>query len=113
MSEIINSAELQLVELEKAIAEGNIEITNKILVQQAVILHQIGLEFVQKASENAKLGYKHLCISIAMKAFAQSRKSMSGVSNLTDLKPYLHRISHRAEFAIYFLHLVVSKNCRL
>ena len=49
MSEIINSAELQLIELEKAIAEGNIEITNKILAQQAVILHPIGLDFLQKA----------------------------------------------------------------
>lgn len=73
----ITTAGKHLTELEDAITQGDISTINKVLAQQAITLHMVAMEFMQKADEAGKINSKKAYIDIALRAFGQSRKSMA------------------------------------
>lgn len=78
----IATVDKQLAELETAISAGNYSAFQTILAQQALSLHMVGIDFMQKAETGAKLKFKQACLDIAIRAFGQSLKSMRAVKEM-------------------------------
>ena len=75
----LDTAAIQLTDIEKAISEKNYSALQSLLLHQAVTLHTVGMDFLEKSEEVTKLQYKKTCIDIALRAFAQSQKCMSAI----------------------------------
>ncbi|BCL59466.1 hypothetical protein DGMP_01590 [Desulfomarina profundi] len=80
---IINEAENQLIELEQAVSAGNYSALSQLLLQQALSLHLVGNEFLQKAEKYEKLYAKKAYLDVAFRAYGQSLKSMRAVRELS------------------------------
>lgn len=62
----LNTTEKQLVDLQAAITKGDRPTMNKLLAQQTLTLHMVGMEFMQKADEAGRLNYKRAYLDIAL-----------------------------------------------
>lgn len=72
-------AEKQITELETAISVGNYSALQGILLRQALTLHNVGIDFMQLAGQNAKMNLKAGYMDIALRSFAQSQKTMATI----------------------------------
>lgn len=78
----ITTATNQLAEIQEAIAGGNYTALQSLLLSQTLILHKIGVDFLEKSNEVQKLKLKTACIDIALRAMGRSQKAMASIKSL-------------------------------
>lgn len=76
------TAEHQLQEIETAILSRNYGALQGLLLQQAAVLHEIGMAFIERSSQQDSFRYKRTCLDLAIRSFNQSRKAMSSIKLL-------------------------------
>ena len=75
----LDMATNQLTEIQGAITAGDYSVLQEILLKQAVVLHNLGMSFIEKSNEATKLQYKIGCMDIALRSLGQSQKTMLSI----------------------------------
>jgi hypothetical protein len=75
----LDIANIQLTEIQSAIATGNYSALQYLLLNQAVSLHKIGIEFVEYSKTLDRMVSKKTCIDVALRAFGQSQRTMATI----------------------------------
>lgn len=78
----LTTATHQLKEIETAIRSRDYGALQGLLLQQAAVLHEMGMFFIDKSTQQDSTRHKRICIDLALRAFGQSRKAMSNIKNL-------------------------------
>jgi len=78
----LTKANIQLSEIKAAIISGNYESLQGLLLQQSVILHEIGMVFFQKSNDSESVRHKRACCELGCRLFNQARKTMESIKHL-------------------------------
>lgn len=78
----LTTAAHQLQEIEAAIQQKDYRTLQCLLLQQAVVLHEMGMVFIEKSTQQESLRYKRACIDLGLRSFGQSRKAMASIKSL-------------------------------
>lgn len=78
----LTTATQQLQQIETAIQSKNYGALQGLLLQQSVILHELGMAFVERSGQQDSFRHKRTCLDLALRAFNQSRKTMESIKYL-------------------------------
>ncbi|MBV5330327.1 MAG: hypothetical protein JZU65_22305 [Chlorobium sp.] len=78
----LTKADSQLQEIQASILSKNYGALQGLLLQQSIVLHEIGMFFVERANEQEPIRNKRTCLDLAFRAFSQSRKAMMSIKNM-------------------------------
>lgn len=75
-------ADTKLQEIKNAVISGDYQSLQSLLLQQSVILHELGLIFIKKSNDFETLRHKRGCLEMGCRLFGQARKTMLCVKHL-------------------------------
>jgi len=78
----LTTAANQLQQIETAVKRGDYGTLQGLLLQQSVILHELGMDFITRSSQQDSFRHKRTCLDLALRAFNQSRKTMESIKSL-------------------------------
>jgi hypothetical protein len=73
----------QLEEVKKAVTSGNYTALQGILLQQAVVLHQLGMALIEQSTGHQNIRTRGAYLDVALRALRQSQKAMNSIKTLT------------------------------
>ena len=80
-SELI-TASVQLQEIKTAISSGNYDALQGLLLQQAVVLHKIGMDFIEQSCDQGPIRSKRAYCDLGFRALRQSQRTMLSIKML-------------------------------
>ena len=72
----------QMGEIQTAILARDYGALQGLLLQQAVVLHKIGMDFIEKSCSHEPIRHKRACIDVGLRAFNMARKTMASIKYL-------------------------------
>jgi len=77
----------QLSEIHTAINAGDYSTLQRLLLNQSIVLHKIGMDFIGRSNEATKLQLKAVYMDIALRSLAQSQRTMATIKLMKADKP--------------------------
>lgn len=74
---------LQLEEVKNAVTSGNYTALQGLLLQQAVVLHQLGMTLIEQSTGHQNIRTRGAYLDVALRALGQSQKAMNSIKTLT------------------------------
>jgi hypothetical protein len=78
----LTTAANQLQQIETAVKRGDYGTLQGLLLQQSVVLHELGMDFVNRSGQQDSYRHKRTCLDLALRAFNLSRKTMESIKSL-------------------------------